>query len=489
VRRLRLAGLALAASTLLVATSCGSDAPTTAAGGARLVPASTAVFVSLNTDPDGEQWQAAAALLAKFPGGAGLIESFLADLEGESLDFDADLRPAFGPETDFVALSLSGEAPFVLLTQPPDPAKLKKLVESGDEPGVVTELEDGWWAASSSQATLDSYAAAREGDTLADSGDYTDAVGDLPEDALARVYVNGDAAGEATSTAPGTETLPFDQAAFANCLAGGSADASGSIAFAVRAEDGGIRLNGATSAAVIQGDTQTSELAEFFPGGALAFVSVSGLGEGLRSALGCIADAGPEMAQGLAQLQLGLGVAVEDVTALFDGELGVAVYLSGLQPSVVVATEVDDEQAALDLVNGLVDRLTLFSGGQVTVQDAGDGGKAVTVNGTTVYYGAVDGKLVLTTSALGLAQLGGGSPLAEDADYTAALDAAGMPGDATSIIYVNLHDAVGLAGLAAASSGSAPDVLANVEPLGSLLLWGEEPDGGTVTFEGFLEID
>ena len=73
-----------------------------------MAPGSTAVFVAINTDSGSDQWQAAQDLLERFPEGPGVITDFLAGLEREDLDYETDVEPALGPETDLVFLDLDG---------------------------------------------------------------------------------------------------------------------------------------------------------------------------------------------------------------------------------------------------------------------------------------------------------------------------------------------------------------------------------------------
>jgi hypothetical protein len=501
VRFLHTTALLTCASLALLASGCGSES-SPASGGATLAPASTAVYVALDTDSGGDQWQAAAALLGKFPGGNDLLAGALSSLEDEDLDYATDVEPALGPETDIVVLDLSEDPELVLLTQPDDTAKFQNLVESGDEPGVTAELDDGWWATAETQAILDEFAAAQEdGDSLADSSAYQDAIDKLPDDALATVYVDADAANEAAGEAQ-SGAVPFDQQALAECLNAGQSTENGSIAFAVVAEEGGVRLNGVGTGAIPAGEPGAASLDEFFPGDALAFVDAQGFGEAFQKSLDCISESTPELNQGLAQIQLVLGTSIEEFLGnVFGGELGVAVYgpgalgtEAGLNPVVIVATEVDDEGEALDTITGIFDKAALFTGGELALGDASVDGmeaKSVMYEGEAVaYFGTLDGKLVVSTTEAALSALAaGGSTLADDDTYTSAQDASGVPDDTASLMYVDLDNAIGLVGAGVASAEDAPDVLANVKPLQSLMFWSEGPDGDTSTFEAFLQID
>ena len=81
----------------------------------------------------------------------------------------------------------------IRLTKPDDPDKLKALVAKMNagpplSPSVMKKLSDGWRAPFQERSTCCSRAAARRCRT---STRYTDALGKLPDDALAKVYVNG----------------------------------------------------------------------------------------------------------------------------------------------------------------------------------------------------------------------------------------------------------------------------------------------------------
>ncbi len=455
--------LALSLGLALAASACGNSSGQAAAGGAEYAPASTSFFVTLNTDAGGDQWQAAEALLEKFPDGRQLIDKFLdAGVTQGGKDFETDIQPALGPEVDLAGLDLETDG-FVVLTQPADPAKLQELVASGDTPGVAQELDDGWWAAAQSQQALDAFNEARETDgSLADDDAYRAATDDLFDDALATAYVDTKALGQATENVPGAPSGTTD--ALTKCL-GRDDSTSGSFALAVRAEENGVRIAGdVASAAVPVGDDNGSDLDEFFRSGALAFAATSGIGDTLRQVVGCLSTADPETAQTLAQIQLGLGITIDgDIAGLFDGATGVAVYTPmltaenpSLAPAVVVATEVSDEDEAMDLLDRIAERaggLMALMGEEApfSVTDADIAGltaRAVVVDGKPVaYFGVLDGKLVASNSQAALEALPSGSSLAEDPAYTAARDAAGVPDDAAAVAYVNLEAVTALAGL------------------------------------------
>jgi hypothetical protein len=99
---------------------CGSDPPSGPAGAA-IAPASSELFLTLDTSFDSDQWSTARELLDKFPDGDRAVAYFLDELGSERIDFESDVEPALGPETDVVGLDLfADEALVVGLTQPDD---------------------------------------------------------------------------------------------------------------------------------------------------------------------------------------------------------------------------------------------------------------------------------------------------------------------------------------------------------------------------------
>src|SRR5215210_2179783 len=214
-----LAGLVVALSVALLAAGCGGGAGAGAGGeAAAVVPADVGLYVSVDTDFDGEQWDAASDLVRWFPGGPEALQDVLAEFEEEEgLDFEQDVKPALGPETAFALLDLGDEDSVVGLTQPEDEQKLEQLREQG---------------------------------MLADSDGFAEAMDGLDTDALATLYVSGEGLQEAAESDP-----EFDAEGVDAILPGGRFPSIGAVA---RADDDGARLHGQ---AVFAGDVEESALA------------------------------------------------------------------------------------------------------------------------------------------------------------------------------------------------------------------------------------
>src|SRR4029079_17730548 len=166
----RVALVLVVAALSLPAVGCGEGSSPGAAG-ASVAPAATQVFVSVDTSFDSSEWEAGRSLLGKFPDGDRAVDWVLDELGGEGVDFEEDVKPALGPETDFVALDVAGDGKVVGLTQPDDKAKLETLLGKSDEPFVSREI-DGWVAFSDAEANLDEFERLRADGTLEDDGEY-----------------------------------------------------------------------------------------------------------------------------------------------------------------------------------------------------------------------------------------------------------------------------------------------------------------------------
>lgn len=475
----------------LVAAGCGGSESTSSAAGAEIAPDSTPLFISVNTDFESEQIKTFTTLLGKFPGSAGLLRMALAELQQEDVDFERDIKPALGPELDIVVVGFADEsgggassADAVALLQPNDPAKLDELLakDTSGTPTVKEEVE-GWTVLAESQASIDRFKKMRSGGTLAGSSAYRDAMEGLPEDALARAYVNADLILESyqASGAPlSAQTL--DQL-FPNGVP--------SVGGTVSAEEGGLRFH-ATGKTTQPTDTFEASLPDELPAGALAYVGFNNLAKGVRESLKSAGEANDQFDQQLGQMELALGLSIDrDVLPLFEQEGAIAVYPaasgSGL-PGIQLVMEVDDQEQAVETIDKLLARAAQFAPGIPTPQSIDIGGvkaKAVEYQGTTIVYAGFDGKLVITNSTDTIeAMQESGEKLADDQTYVSARENADVPGATSGIFYVNLNSAFDLV---QSASEQPPQVQENVEPLDSFLLYSTANDG-RVTVSGFLAI-
>jgi len=494
ITRVRLRALAatLVTGLAVVTAGCGGGGGTSgesSAAGAAIAPASAPLFISVNTDLEGDQIKTFRTLLDRFPGSDGLLRMALAELEQGDFDFEQDVKPALGPELDIVLLDLgqgggASNSKAVALLQPDDPAKLDALLKKDTEgTPTVKEEVDGWTVLAESQASIDLFKnlRARVG-TLAESATFDDAMEGLPDDALARAYVNADAI--VSSQVAGS---PLSPQAFDQLFPQGVPSVGGTVS----AEEGGLRIQ-ATGKTTQPTDTFEAALPDELPTGALVYVGFDNLAKGVRESLKKAGETNQQFDQQLGQIELALGLSLDrDVLPLFEQEGAIAVYPaasgSGL-PGIQLVLKVDDEQQAVATIDKLLARAAQFSPGVPVPQSIDIGGvqaKAVEYQGTTIVYAGFNGKLVVTNAAATIeAMQGSGETLADDQTYSSARENADVPGETSGILYVNLNSALDLA---QSLSEQPPQVQENVEPLDSFLLYSTAGDG-RVTVSGFLAI-
>ena len=463
------------AALSLPAVGCGEGSSPGAAG-ASVAPAATQVFVSVDTSFDSSEWEAGRSLLGKFPDGDRAVDWVLGELGGKGVDFEEDVKPALGPETDFVALDVAGDGKVVGLTQPEDKAKLEALLGKSDEPLVSREI-DGWVAFSDTEANLDEFERLRADGTLEDDGEYQKVSGEVADDGIAHVFVAGSALGSTP-------------------LAGLFGSDAPSLALSLDPQEDGIHIEGAASPASgdLFADEFSAELPDQVPAGAFLYAGASDLERQLGTLRDFLAEVAPGIERDIGRAESQIGVSLdEDVFPLFSAESALYLRPGFPVPEATIVTQVDDEQAALAVVDKLANEVSEYYGTAElhSVDIEGVQAKELAVNQLfSVYYAAFDGKLVITTSRQGIADLQAeGDRLADDEAFKDATEAAGMPSETTGFLYADLDQALPTVfGLMGFSGQSTPDWLErNLEPLQSLVLYGER-DGDVAKLVGLLSI-
>ena len=463
------------AALSLPAVGCGEGSSPGAAG-ASVAPAATQVFVSVDTSFDSSEWEAGRSLLGKFPDGDRAVDWVLDELGGKGVDFEEDVKPALGPETDFVALDVAGDGKVVGLTQPDDKAKLERLLGKSDEPVVSREI-DGWVAFSDTEANLDEFERLRADGTLEDDGEYQKVSGEVADDGIAHVFVAGSALGSTP-------------------LAGLFGADAPSLALSLDPQEDGIHIEGAASPANgdLFADEFSAQLPDQVPAGAFLYAGASDLERQLGTLRDFLAEVAPGIERDIGRAESQIGVSLdEDVFPLFSAESALYLRPGFPIPEATIVTQVDDEQGALAVIDKLAHEVSEYYGTAElhSVDIDGVQAKELAVNQLfSVYYAAFDGKLVITTSRQGIADLQAeGDRLADDEAFKDATEAAGMPSETTGFLYADLDQALPTAfGLLGFSGQSTPDWLErNLEPLQSLVLYGER-DGDVAKLVGLLSI-
>ena len=472
----------LALAALLA--GCGSATKTSSSrgsipAGASVVRAGSIAFVSIDSDTSSDQWKQLDELAQKFPGRDNLVAQLKQKITAHGVDYDADVKPALGPELDVAVLSAGNESSTkaVALTKPDDPAKFKALVaklnakDSSGDRAVYREV-DGWYALSDSQASI---SRALEGNApLADDADFKEAMDKLPGDALAKVYVDGQrlSALVPQSSSAGTAALGLDKLQY--------------VAASASAEDDGVRVQGATKGGPGGGDFASS-LIGGVPGDAFALLDFTG--KGTTDQLGKL-KSNPQAAKAIAHFEQEYGVTLEQVLTLLSGEIAFYARPGIGIPELTFALDPKNQSAALATLDKLAAKLAEESGGKVEPgTQGGHAIKTVNLGQFAIHYGGVDDKVLITSGVSGIADYGEGDHLQDSADFKQAQDAAGMPDSTGGVVYIDLKDALPLLeGFASLSGQSLPSsTTENLRPLRSFLAW-TNTEGETRTFDAFLEI-
>jgi hypothetical protein len=473
--RTRVLAALLVALLAFAVAGCGGDDEGGAAGGgdtggaATIAPASAAGFISINADLESDQWKQAKELSQKFPGRQQLLDMIEKELADEGVDYARDVDPAIGPEVAFVFLE--GSTDPIGLTQPDDKEKLDALLAKSDEQ-LVTEGIEGWTAIAETQSALDAFKRARESGPLADDGTFKEAMGELPDEALATGYGNGKALRSALAQIGGTSSL----------TGGGELVY---IAAALEAVENGVKLAGLTeSEGTRGGEPYEPTLLERIPSGAIAALSFNNAQQNI-SQLG----SNPVVQQFLPEIERALGVTLTELGALFSGESAVYVRQGSPIPEITALLEADDPNAAVATLDKLATRVSGLVGGRpgsATVD--GVRTKYLEVQGVRISYGTFDGMVVVTTGASAIRDLrSSDSKLGDDETFKRSSEAAGLEEKTSGFLYVNLREAItliqGFAGLAGEDIPS--EVSANLEPLDTLLVHATK-DGDRFRFTGYV---
>src|SRR3954463_7359107 len=209
------AALLACLGAIAVATSgCGGGGSSSSDLGTVLsyIPADTPVAVELDTDLEDSQYKALDGLVNRFPGAEtikALIKSQLT-MGIKGADFDKDIKPLLGNPAVISAtdvgsfLSDREQAGFVAALQVSDKGALNSLIEKtkpqkrGEVAGATVyqdgdtffAVNDDVVVLAGSRDLLDAALKRADGGDHLSESDFEAGLKGLPEDALARVYVN-----------------------------------------------------------------------------------------------------------------------------------------------------------------------------------------------------------------------------------------------------------------------------------------------------------
>jgi hypothetical protein len=375
-----------------VLVSGGGDDGTTE-GPAAVVPASAPVYVDLSLRPEGGAKESAEAALGKVldtddPGGklVSLIEE-QAKAAGDDFDYSDDVEPWLGEHFAVYLTKIGGnssdsEGGFIFETK--DPEKALDFVTSqeddaGDEQeyhGVRYRIDNdgdafgliGDFIVGADPPAFKAAVDAHNGQSLAESSDFKDAVGDLSSDRLATLYVPVDGFLNAIDD---TELDPQSRSLVEKGL-GDFADEPILGQVTASATDVTLELSAGGTA-----ETEESSLLDDLPADTWLALGVGDVGGAIDSAVASLDDAGIDADTINAQVQSQTGIELDALTAAL-GEA--ALFVNGttqadLGGALVIQDK--DETVTANLLARLQRLITQQSQGAVKVQPlAGAGGAA-----------------------------------------------------------------------------------------------------------------
>ncbi|WP_217923937.1 DUF3352 domain-containing protein [Miltoncostaea oceani] len=523
------------AGAAIAVSGCGGDAePSTGAAAGEIasyVPAGSPVYVEATTDFDGPQWTQVDALAKLFPAYPELRAQIEESLRGEDVDFETEVKPLLGERAAIAGLDL------------PDAGEVQGSITSG-QPGAaaaaaddtefvgVVEIADGQEAALEALLVKEGATAAgeRDGARLYTDDDTALAVADgvlIVSDTPEQVALALDAhAAGGDKTLGGTEKftealakLPADVFGQAYIDIGALVQAAGNenpqvaqlgladyqnavMAASLAAEPEGARVKGVVMGVPDPGTASFSPtLTDKAPADAIAYLGFSDLSNTVTTTLDQIRASQSEEARSQidavgGQLPALLGVTLDDLSALTSGEHAIVVTSGDPDPGAVLALKVEDGARAtqtLDALRAGVPQLlrtfspdtTLPQWQQVPLAAGVQGWRLPLSPEAGVVYG-VDGDLALigTSVPAVTAVQRPTAPLSGSDDYRAAVS--GMPDEVTSVMFVNIEQAIAAARKLGALEDAPAEALANLRPLKSLTAW--STGGDTPTFEVFLRV-
>ena len=464
--------LALAVAIVgVVAAGCGGtaelrgDVPASAS----LAPADALVFASITTEESSPQWEAAGRLLDRIPGARASFAEFISELESEGTTWEADVAPAIGDELVFV---LTADRQVIALVKPHDEQKLRALIAKSDRP-VVLRSVSGWTAISQSESVMTAYEAALRKGTLAGSDSLADGFGALPDQTLARLWVDVAAAtrqlGEAFQRTSQEVDLGIDW-----------------LSAAVSAEDEGIRLALGTRTPDGGGTHYEPELFARVPADsvvALSFGGTQGLLDRLQGSVPI-----DEISE---QVEGATGVSLDGLLDALSGEGLLYVRTGDRIPEVTLVLAPPDAEKAWETVDRLVRSLARQTGATVeTATEDGRDVRRVAVEDVTLRYARLDeDTVIVTTGAGGIRAFAADGPKLVSSDaYLRAAEEVGLGERTSGFAYVDIDGVLPLVEGLAGEDQVPPDAREVVEALDSFILQ-SSADGDTTTVSGFVRLN
>lgn len=455
--------------TAVLAAGCGGTG-SAGVGASNLVPATAPAYIAIDTDPGSSQWKTVNDLAGRFPDKQKAVDAAKKELRKQpGLDWDRDIKPAFGPEVDVVWLDFAhGGTDVVVLTQPRDDKKFAELVRKADagdtSTTVVLDKYKDWTVLADSQAKIDRFEqeSSSANTTLSDVSSFQHAMKTLGGDSIVRGYLNG-----TTVMNLIRQDAPPDATKFVNKL--GTLDW---FALRLGAQSDGIGLDAivhGTPGQYLKSSSRSGSfrptLTKSLPRDALLYYTFHGTQDmfgGLAPTLGVLG------VKGLTTVFRRVGKILQGEDALYvrepaTGHIPEITFVAAPGPGVDGAASLDRLATRFRKELGAQPKRTSIAGTQ---------SRTLAMGPVSIHYANVHGKLVVTDLAQGIRGVQNpGAPLSQSATFNDAKQASGMPDKTTGFLYVNIHSTIP-AVERLAQIHAAPKEIRDLKPLRSAIEYG-----------------
>jgi hypothetical protein len=397
------------------------------------------------------------------------------------------VKPALGPELDFVWLDFENDGENVVaLMQPDDVDAFHRAVDQGNkrDPGdpLLYEEVDGWQVMGSDRKSIEAFKAAVDlnGPVLADDESFTQAMDDYPSETLVRAYLSGKPVMDELRT-----SLSEDEAKLVDDV--GNLDW---ISAALRSSSEGIRFDTTvrgTPGKLLRSSTGDAapnfelSLPKQLPADVLAYVGFHGAPGSFSGLEDNPILKSPELKP--------VRTAVGKIGTLLEGED--ALYVRPADGDFPEITLVTTPRAGTDGAAQLDGILKDAELDQQVKRAAIQGTDARRIklgdSGLEIDYAMVGDKLVVTNVPSGIGAVAHPSDSGEESSLRDAIDASELPDEIQSFFYVDIRGGLGL--VEQLSGAPIPDaVKKNVKPLRSAVEYAaSRPSEIQLTF--FVRID
>jgi hypothetical protein len=482
--------------TAIVVAGCGSDgSSSSSSGAATLAPAGAAIYGEVTLDPEGDQEQAIASIIEKFPGEGSAGERISKLLEGafsgSGVSYKQDIEPWLGDEAGFFVTSLASgggsgaalvatddeEATVATLEKASKKEQGKAASYKGHDYYVIDDgaagVVDGWLVFGNEAGFKAAIDTAEGGASIDGEQAYEDALADAAEDRLGFVYVNTPAfADQLKKDAPGA-LGPFADLMKDPVLA------------TITVSEHGARLEASLPKSVAEAIPFIAEgksTADLPADAWLAFAQPD-LGATLDSVLAAVGSAIGSRDMIAQQLKQATGLDLDRDVLSWMGDWSIFVRgTSVAELGGAIAIETSDEAASKRFIDAIARVAGQAVEGGARIVPLGVPGEGVTLTSPEIpepiHLFQRDGKVVLAYGdAAAEDAIEPAQRLGDTQEYKDAQDALG--GDYDLSVYLSFPQVVSLVDSLAGDSEGWQDVKPYLEPLGALVI-GAREDGDKV---------